>query len=76
VIRVGTDEILLSDSMRLADMARDAGVDVQIKIWPGMWHVFPFLSPFGHEASQAIIEIGDAIRRQIGKANTFNGKSG
>lgn len=36
VIHVGADEILLSDSTRLAEKAGDAGLDVQIKIWQGM----------------------------------------
>lgn len=64
MIHVGTDEILLSDSIRLADKARAAGVDVQIKIWPGMWHIFPFFAPFVPEAAQAITEIGNVIRQQ------------
>jgi acetyl esterase/lipase len=66
VVYVGTDEILLSDSTRLAEKAKDAGVDVQIKIWPGMWHIFPFFAPFVPEASQAVTEIGDAIKHRIG----------
>jgi monoterpene epsilon-lactone hydrolase len=65
VIHVGTDEILLSDSTRLVEKARTAGVDVQIKIWPGMWHIFPFFAPFVPEAAHAITEIGDAIRQQV-----------
>ncbi len=65
VIHVGTDEILLSDSTRLADKARAAGVDVQLKIWPGMWHIFPFFAPFVPEAAQAITEIGNVIRQII-----------
>lgn len=65
VIHVGADEMLLSDSTRLAEKAGNAGVDVQIKIWPGMWHVFPFFAPFMPEASQAVTEIGDAIKRRI-----------
>ena len=66
MIHVGTDEILLSDSTRLVEKAKAAGVDVQIKIWPGMWHIFPFFAPFVPEATQAITEIGDAIRHRIG----------
>jgi acetyl esterase/lipase len=62
MIHVGTDEILLSDSTRLADKVRAAGVDVQIKIWPGMWHVFPLFAPFVPESAQAITEIGAAIK--------------
>ena len=66
-IHVGTDEILLNDSTRLADKAQAAGVDVQIKIWPGMWHIFPFFAPFVPQAAQAIAEIGEAIKSQKGK---------
>jgi acetyl esterase/lipase len=62
---VGSDELLLSDSTRLAGKAKEAGVDVQIKIWEGMWHVFTFFAPFLPEATQAIAEIGDMIRRQM-----------
>ena len=66
-IHVGADEILLSDSTRLAEKAKAAGVDVQIKIWPGMWHVFLFFAPFVPEASQSIAEMGAAIKHQLGK---------
>ncbi len=65
VIHVGSDEILLSDSTRLVEKARNAGVEVQIKIWQGMWHVFPFFSPFMPESLQAITEIGNVIRHKI-----------
>jgi acetyl esterase/lipase len=65
MVHVGTDEVLLSDATRLAEKAKDAGVDVQIKIWPEMWHIFPFFAPFVPESSQAIIEIGDVIKRRV-----------
>ena len=65
-IFAGADEIMLSDSTRFAEKAREAGVDVQIKIWQGMWHVFPFFAPFVPESTEAIIDIGDLIRRKIG----------
>jgi acetyl esterase/lipase len=44
-------------------------VDVQMKIWPGMWHVFPFFAPFVPEASQSIAEMGAAIRHQLDQQN-------
>ena len=65
LIFVGGDEIMLSDSTRLAEKARNAGVDVQIKIWEGMWHVFPFFAPFVPESLQAITEIGDFIKSKV-----------
>ena len=65
VLLVGSDEILLSDSIQLAEKAKKAGVDVQIKIKQGMWHVFPFFAPFVPEATQAINEIGTVIKSKI-----------
>lgn len=62
LIFAGRDEILLSDATRLAEKARQAGVEVQLKVWEGMWHVFPFFAPFVPEASQAISEIGAFIQ--------------
>lgn len=40
LIQVGTREVLLSDSVRLARRAREAGVDVTLDVWEGMWHVW------------------------------------
>ena len=44
-IQVGEDEILLSDSTRIADKVRAAGGNAEIEIWPGMWHVFQAFHP-------------------------------
>lgn len=40
LIHVGGNEILLDDSLRLAERARAAGVTVEIKVWPDLPHVF------------------------------------
>jgi monoterpene epsilon-lactone hydrolase len=66
LVFVGGDEIMLSDSARLAEKARTAGVDVQLKVWPQMWHVFPFFAPIVPESSQAVAEIGEYIRQKTG----------
>jgi monoterpene epsilon-lactone hydrolase len=65
-IHVGEDEVLLSDSVRLAQRARAAGVDVDIKIWPGMWHVFQTTARFVPESRQSIAEIGQFILNHAG----------
>ncbi len=66
-IHVGEREILLSDSIRLAERARAAGVEVELKVWPGMWHVFQSNARFVPESRQSIDEIGhfvqDSLRR-------------
>lgn len=61
-ITVGSDEIMLSDATRLADHAREVGVDVQITVWEDMWHVFPFFTPIVPEASRAIKRSGKLSR--------------
>lgn len=40
-INAGSFEILLSDSTRFADAAKEAGVDVTLTVVEGMQHVFP-----------------------------------
>ncbi|MDE2027940.1 MAG: alpha/beta hydrolase [Candidatus Omnitrophica bacterium] len=59
LIQVGDKEILLSDSTRLAEQAQQAGGEVKLEIWPGMWHVWHYLSRFLPEGKQAIRSIKD-----------------
>jgi acetyl esterase/lipase len=40
LIHVGSEETLLGDSLRLADLAGQARVEVRLEIWPEMIHVF------------------------------------
>ncbi len=64
LIQVGTDEILLDDSTRLAERAREVGVDVTLMAWPGMFHVFQAI-PFLPEANQAIDAIAAFMRERV-----------
>jgi monoterpene epsilon-lactone hydrolase len=53
LIQVGSAEILLDDAVRVAESARAAGVDVELRVWPDMihvWHAFADLLPEGQEA--------------------------
>ena len=61
LIQVGDDEILLSDSTRLAEKLEAAGIDVEIEIWPDMWHVFPMFVGKMPEARRAVEKIGAYI---------------
>ncbi len=63
-IQVGNDEILLSDSTRLKDKMKMAGVDVHIEVWRSMWHVFQVFAPFVPEAQLAIDRIGAFIQNK------------
>jgi len=66
LIHVGDREILLSDAMRLATQASDHGVDAELKIWEGMWHVWHLFAASVPEARRAVEEIGGFIRNHIG----------
>jgi epsilon-lactone hydrolase len=68
LLQVGDDEILLDDSTRLAERAREAGVEVRLAVWPGMWHVWHAFAPFVPEAQRAIDELGAFVRERVAVA--------
>lgn len=68
LIHVGDQEILLSDSTRLAEQARAAGVAVELKIWPEVWHVFQFFAPALPDAAASLGDIGAFVRAKLGLA--------
>jgi epsilon-lactone hydrolase len=62
LILVGTEEMLLDDSRRVAARAEEAGVDVTLEIWEGMFHVWPFFAAILPEGQKAIDRMGQYIR--------------
>ena len=69
LVQVGEDEILLSDSLRLVENARAAGVDAKLDVWTGMWHVFQAYAVILPEAKQALAAIGSFVKEKLGEAN-------
>ena len=67
LIQVGSEEILLDDSTLLAEKAKSAGVDVTLKIWDGMWHVWQALGDLIPENKKTFEEIGQFVQRQFGR---------
>jgi len=65
LIQVGDREILLDDSIRLAESARRAGVDVELQAWDGMWHVWHLLAAYVPEGERAIRQVGSFIRKHL-----------
>jgi monoterpene epsilon-lactone hydrolase len=65
LVLVGTADLLLSDSERLAAAADQAGVDVTLEIGEGLPHVYPLMlgTP---EAAEATEEIGKFLRARLG----------
>jgi epsilon-lactone hydrolase len=64
-IQVGDNEVLLDDSTRLAERARAAGVEVDLDVWEGMWHVFQGSIAQVPEARQAIEKVGALVRARL-----------
>jgi len=64
-IQVGGDEILLSDSTRAADKVGAGGGEVDIEIWPGMWHVFQLFVHLMPESRRANRRLGAFVRRML-----------
>lgn len=65
LIQVGDDEILLSDSERLADECIAAGIDVELQVWPEMWHVFQMFAAKMPESRKAIAKMGAYIQSRF-----------
>jgi acetyl esterase/lipase len=66
LIQVGTREILLDDSTRVAERARAAGVDVTLEPWEGLIHVWQMFGALGvPEADEAVTRIGEFVRKHL-----------
>ena len=66
LIQVGDHECLLDDSVRFAEGARSAGVDVTVEVEPEMQHVFHFLAGRAPEADKAIDRLAAWVRPKLG----------
>jgi len=64
-IQVGDHEILLSDSERIADACVAAGINVELEVWPEMWHVFQMFIGKMPEARRAIDKMGLYIQSRF-----------
>lgn len=42
LITTGTRDLFLSDCARLSTKMRAAGIDSELRVWEGMWHVFEY----------------------------------
>ena len=62
LIQVGSDEVLLDDSVQLAERARAAGTDATLEVWDRMIHVWHWFLPMLDEAQSAIDGIGRFAR--------------
>lgn len=61
-ITTGTRDLLLSHSIGQARAMETAGIDVTLRVWDGMWHVFEFY-PDLPEAKRSLAEVADHVLR-------------
>jgi epsilon-lactone hydrolase len=65
LIQVGDHEVLLDDSVRLANQAKVAGVEAQLEIWREMYHVWHLWAPSAPESADALRSIGKYVKRRL-----------
>ena len=90
LIQVGTNEILMSDSVRLRDRLVQAGIPCRLEVWPDMWHVFqmfPMKRPpkrwtvwavsfWRHEHNRLCIQNEREARRILRASRSFSHSAG
>ena len=62
-IQVGSKEILLDDAQRFKVKAEEAGLDVEFKLYTGMWHNFQMFSPWFEEGQRALSDLANFAHR-------------
>ena len=65
LLQVGEDEVLRNDSLRFAERAREAGVEVQLQRYQGLWHVFQAHAGMLKVADLALDRVVDFLRVRV-----------
>jgi cation diffusion facilitator CzcD-associated flavoprotein CzcO len=62
MVHVGENEVLRDDALRLADKARAAGVLVQLRVWPVVFHVWQLAWRLLPEAKRSVRQAAEFLR--------------
>ncbi len=65
LIFVGSDEALRDDAVRMAERLRAVHREVELEVWPRMFHVWPMFARILPEGRAAIARIGAFLRARI-----------
>ncbi|MGI9603956.1 MAG: alpha/beta hydrolase [Acidimicrobiales bacterium] len=65
LIDCGDAEVLLDDSVMLAERMQAAGVEVDHQVWPEMIHVFQVFAGMAPEAQAGVDRIGEFLGRHL-----------
>ena len=63
LITTGTRDLLLSSCLRLYRQMKRAGVDVECRVWDGLWHVFEYYDEYP-ESAESLKEIADFLNQK------------
>lgn len=67
MINVGENELLLDDSVRFAEKAKKSGVDITLKVWKDMMHVFTAFLGYLPEAEECFNDMSEFIYKHKSK---------
>jgi acetyl esterase/lipase len=67
LIHAGEDEVLRDDAIRVESLAKEAGVEVRLEIYPRMWHVWQLNLPLP-QAVQSLNEIAQFLKAHLPQA--------
>lgn len=62
-------ELILDDTLRLAEKAEAAGVEMETHIWKNQPHVWPMFYPQIPEAAETLAQMGDFVSRKTNVRN-------
>jgi acetyl esterase/lipase len=65
-LQTGSNEVLLDDSIRFYNKAQQAGVDISMRTWDDMFHVFQLI-PFLPQAAEALQQVAEFMNRITGE---------
>jgi acetyl esterase/lipase len=65
LVHAGEDEILRDDAVRIEALAKAAGVDVRLEIYPRMWHVWQLYLSLP-QAVQSLDDIAQFTKSRLG----------
>jgi len=69
MIQVASDEVLFDDSIKLEKRLREDGVEVEVKVYQDMWHVWQLFSAILPEGKEALVEISEFVNAKIAAAS-------
>jgi acetyl esterase/lipase len=65
VVLVGERDILRGEAERLAEAAKGYDLQLELKIWPHVWHSWHLFSPQLPEATHALKMLAGVIRQNV-----------